>query len=361
MKELSGTQFDSVLTRQNGGIAVLTLNRPDVLNALSYEMIRFCRDRLLAVENDEGCSMVCFKGAGDRSFCAGGDIKAIYYEGQDNLDKADLYFHEEYSFNRLIYNYKKPVLSYMDGIVMGGGYGIGGPSRYRIITERSVFAMPEVSIGLFPDVGSMYRLTRCPGRTGLYLALTGYHAGPADMLYCGLADYYIPAANWPLCEERLAALPAGKGEVICEAIGEILSSYHQDPEKSGHLEARRDEIDRIFSAGSIEEILAGLDAAGQEWARETASHIRSRCPKSVRITWEHYQKAIGKSFDEVTATDFNLVRHVLRDTEFYEGIRALLIDKDKTPHWTPDRLEDVTDAMLARFFSPAGKALDPDR
>lgn len=362
MKELTQSgDYSDVLSHMENGFATLVLNRPAALNALDYDMIVYIRDVLNDYDQKDDVGLVCFKGAGERSFCAGGDIKALYYLGQENRDVADLYFYEEYRLNRLIKNYKKPVLSYMDGIVMGGGYGVGGPSRYRIVTDRTVFAMPEVNIGLFPDVGSMFSLTRCPGKTGLYLALTGYQIKADDMLYCGLADYYVPCGAWEDCQRRLMALPASKTDELHDDVALILKSCHVPPEGTSVLEKHRELIDRCFAADTVLEILERLESAKEQWAAETAAHIRSRCPKSVAVTFEHYRRACHQDFDTVTATDFTLVQSVLRDTELYEGIRALLIDKDKTPRWNPDKLESVTDDMVSSYFSFTGKRLDCDR
>lgn len=362
MKELKQDgDYSDVLPLVENGFVTLVLNRPDALNALDHGMIVYIRDALNDYSVRDDIGTVCFKGAGDRSFCAGGDIKALYYLGQENRDKADLYFYEEYCLNRLIKNFKKPVLSYMDGIVMGGGYGVGGPSRYRIVTERTVFAMPEVNIGLFPDVGSMYSLTRCPGKVGLYLALTGYQINAADMLYCGLADYYIPSERWGDCQRRLQALSARQEGVRHEDVLRILTECHVPPEEESTLEKHVEIIDHCFAAGTVIEILERLEKTKERWAVETAAHIRSRCPKSVAVTFEHFRRSLNKSFGEVTATDFTLVQSVLRDTEIYEGIRALLIDKDKTPRWKPDKLEDINDELISSYFSFSGKTLECDR
>lgn len=351
MKDFIDNTEPEWLENVTRGLATITLNRPNSLNALNHSMMIGCAAALDKYENDPAVKAVCFKGAGERSFCAGGDIKAVYREGRENLPMAEMYFYDEYRLNRRIYHYSKPVISYMDGIVMGGGYGIAGPSRFRVTSERTVFAMPEVGIGLFPDVGSMYSLTRCPGLSGLYLALTGYHINAADMLYCGLAEYYVPTDKWQDCEKNIEnAAP--------EDIKHILERYGEIPDIENHIEKRQIGIDQYFNAKTIEEILQNLDESNDDWAVETAGHIRSCCPMSVKITLMHYWNAKNQDFDTVTGTDFTIVQHVLRNTEFYEGVRALLIDKDKTPHWKPETLERVMPERVKSFFYPTGKSLD---
>ncbi|MBI4030212.1 MAG: enoyl-CoA hydratase/isomerase family protein [Proteobacteria bacterium] len=330
-----------------GNAGHILLNRPQALNALTMEMIRML---IIALENwatDDTVSSVLIEGAGDRAFCAGGDIKASYSTGMRyrrgravSERVLTLFYAEEYSMNRMMYHYKKPLISYMNGITMGGGFGVAGPCRYRIATEKTVFAMPETNIGFFPDVGGVWFLSRAPGQTGTYLVMTGNSIGPADMLYCGLATHYIPSGKW----DRGAAAD----------IESFLSENAAAPERAGELEQNRDVIDRCFAHGTAEEIVNALEAEKGEWPRMAAQVIRKRCPVSVKVALEHVRRAKDDSFDDVLRRDFLLAQRFMKGRDFYEGVRAAVIDKDRNPQWNPQRLEDITNEDLMRYFKPTG-------
>jgi len=316
-----------ILIEKEGSEGIITLNRPKALNALTLNMIVQISRSLDDLAADDQIRSVIFKGAGDRAFCAGGDIKAAYEMGrkyrQDRQIHPHLYFGLEYQMNRKLFHFLKPLKAEMDGIVMGGGFGIAGPCGGRLITNKSVFAMPEVGIGLFPDVGSVYFLNKCPGDIGAYLVVTGKSIGPADILYAGLAT--------------------GSDEEI---------------EGEGEWERLQDQIDRHFKYDSAEEIVESLGKDSSDWARETKNLIETRSPTSLKISLRHLRTCKDKSFDEVTQQDFILAHHVMEGGDFYEGVRAALIDKDKSPAWNPADLRDVKDLDVERYFEPFGLSVN---
>lgn len=341
-----------------GGLAVVTLNRPSALNALTLEMIRILSAGLTRWESDPAVKAVVILGEGQRAFCAGGDVKTAYYAGMkyrrgDVSEKVlSLFFAEEYRLNRQLFHYKKPLIAFMDGIVMGGGFGVAGPCRYRIATENTEFAMPEVGIGFFPDVGSTWYLNRASGQAGSYLVVTGGSVGPGDMLACGMATHFIPSADKAALVEALAEAPGRVEEIVKSA---SRAAPHPPADVFGGQGAL---IDRCFSFNAVEEILKALGREKTGWAAETAGIIESRSPVSLKVSLAHLRKSRGQEFDAVIARDFILAQHFLMGHDFYEGVRAALIDKDRQPRWDPDRLEKATPEAVDHYFSRTGHTID---
>jgi enoyl-CoA hydratase len=352
---------------EQDGMALVTLNRPLALNALTLEMIRILSGGLMQWEKNKKVKAILISGSG-RAFCAGGDIKAAYATGMDyrkdqgNEKVMSLYYGEEYQMNRALFHYRKPIISFMNGITMGGGFGVAGPCRFRVATEKTVFAMPEVGIGFFPDVGSAYFLNNCPGHAGTYLAVTGNSIGPADMLYTGLATHYMPSSALQECEDMLCRAMSGlknaRQESSAEAIAGILANLSVQPPAPGPLEQNAEAIGKCFAHNSIMEILEALRWEDTEWAHETAKTILGRSPVSVVVSLEHLCRAHGQDFDTIIARDFVLAQHFLKEHDFYEGVRAAVIDKDRQPQWHPAKLEDITEKDIARYFSPAISTLE---
>ncbi len=355
-----------ILIRKEGGVAHVTLNRPAALNALTLEMIRILSTSLADWERDESMQAAIITGAGDRAFCAGGDIKAAYSLGMSyrrgETDKRviSLFFGEEYRMNRQLFHCRKPLFAIMDGITMGGGFGVAGPCRFRVATEKTVFAMPEVGIGFFPDVGSTYFLNRCPGQIGSWLAVTGGQIGPADMLYAGLATHYIP-------QDRIAAFRAALESALARAADpaaaekagqDVLAEFSGRPPGPGPLEQNQTLLDKCFAFDTVEEIADSLGGAETDWAEETARLIAGRSPTSLKVALMHLRCARGNSFDSITADDFMLAQHFTQGHDFYEGVRAMVIDRDRQPRWIPARLADVSDDDVAQYFSETGHCLD---
>ncbi|HTK84710.1 MAG TPA: enoyl-CoA hydratase/isomerase family protein [Patescibacteria group bacterium] len=352
---------------EHDGMAMVQLNRPKALNALTLEMIRILSGGLISWENNKKVKAIVINGAG-RAFCAGGDIKAAYATGMDfrrgegNEKVMALYYGEEYEMNRRLFHFRKPLIAFMNGITMGGGFGVAGPCRFRVATEKTVFAMPEVGIGFFPDVGSVYFLNNCPHQTGTYLAVTGNSIGPEDMIYTGLATHYIPSSILQEVEEDLCRAMSGlkspKGDSAAEQVAEVLEKFSSAPPKKSMLEQNAEAIEKCFAHNSIMEILEALRWQDSEWALDTARTIMSRSPISVVVSLEHLRRAHGQDFDTVLARDFILAQHFLKEHDFYEGVRAAVIDKDKQPQWDPATLENITEKDVARYFAPAAGTLE---
>ena len=345
---------DKELTAQKeNGIITVTLNRPEALNALTLEMIRLLSCALARWETDDTVKAVIFKGAGDRAFCAGGDVKAAYAVGmQYRRGLADersisLFYAEEYRLNRQLFHYKKPLLALMDGITMGGGFGIAGPCRYRIATERTVLAMPETIIGFFPDVGSTWFLSRCPGEAGAYLALTGNSIRADDATWSGLATHLISSGSIH-----------GFTKALEKDVESCLKQFSIAPDTKGDLQENRTCIDECFGHATVEGIIAALKKNRSDWAQKAAATLESRSPVSLKVSLAHLRKAKMEEFDTIIVRDFILAQHFMKGHDFYEGVRATLVDKDKVPQWAPARLSDITEAEVEKYFHPAALGLD---
>ena len=342
-----------LLIQRRKGVVVATLNRPAALNALSQEIVEELSQGLALWEADDSVDMIFLEGAGDRAFCAGGDIKAAYHAGQkwkaEGGDDAFIsyFFRLEYRLNRMMFHYRKPIVAFMDGITMGGGYGLAGQCKYRVATEKTVFAMPETGIGFFPDVGSVYHLNLSPKRTGYYLGVTGNHVKADDMMFAKLADFYVPSAVLPDVKQAL---------VDGEKPAAVFKRFAGKPEE-GTLRAQVKLINRAFAGRDIDAILDRLEAGG-DFGRETARIIRTRSPVSVKLALAYLRKMKFKPFDMVMEHDYRVAQHILKGHDFYEGVRAMVIDKDRQPRWNPARLEQVSEGAVNAHFVPGVYGLD---
>ena len=363
-----------VICEVNGHAGLITLNRARALNALSLPMVRDLTAALLAWHDDPLLRVVAIRGMGKASsaggapepfgaFCAGGDIRFFHQAALAGNPELEDFFTEEYRLNYLIHTYPKPFMAFMDGIVMGGGMGIAQGARMRIVTERTRMAMPETQIGLFPDVGGGYFLSRCPGHLGEYLALTGPVLDGAQALAAGLADRLVDAAAlaglWTgLADFRgtadvLAVLPSSPGRAAPGPTGGAM------PEPRATLVPSQ--IDRYFSLPTVAAIVQALeaDAATDGWARSTAAALRQRSPLMLHVTLEQVRRARTLGLASDLRMERDLMRHTFHPThlgrsgaatDVVEGIRALAVDKDHAPRWSPARIEDVTPGMVAPFF-----------
>ncbi len=338
---------DDILFERRGALGVATLNRPDALNALTLGMIRRLAPRLRDWADDPSVAAVLVKGAGERAFCAGGDLRAFWdLRHGDRLEAAG-FFREEYRLNRRIFTFPKPYVALIDGIVMGGGVGLSVHGRYRVASKRTRFAMPETAIGLFPDVGGSYFLPRLPGELGLYLGLAGRRLDAADCLYCGIATHYVEAAGLPALESALSEV--GPAETAGETVAEILDGASSDPGPSA-LAADRDAIDRCFARDSVEAIVAALEAEGSDWARRTLERLQACSPTSLKLTFRQIRTGAELDFDAAMAMEFRLSQACLAGHDFLEGIRAVVIDKDMAPVWDPASLAEVDESSVAVAF-----------
>ncbi|GGK37928.1 enoyl-CoA hydratase/isomerase family protein [Salinarimonas ramus] len=343
------TDSQDARCRIEGAAGLITLDRPKALNALTLDAVRAMRAALDAWEHDPAVTRIVIEGAGEKAFCAGGDIRRLVEAGKaGRREEAQTFWREEYELNALIARYPKPYVALIEGIVMGGGVGVALHGSHRVVGERALFAMPEVGIGFFPDVGASHALPRLPGKTGLYLALTGARLGPADQLAMGLATHAVGASAMPEIREGLIA---------GEDVDALLSRHRHDPGPAP-IETIAATIDACFGESSVEEIVAALTrmaGEGDAPAETILAQIRGKSPTSQKIAFEQMHRGAGLSFEEAMRMEYRIVSRILDGEDFYEGVRAVLIDKDHAPRWKPDRLEDVTPAMIEAYFAPLGE------
>jgi enoyl-CoA hydratase len=342
------TTDSGLIIEHRSGFGLITLNRPEALNALTLGMIRGIREVLAVWRGDPEIRAVVFRGAGDRAFCAGGDVKKVYEAGigiDDPVLKTALartYFADEYRMNRELFHYPKPTIAFMNGITMGGGFGVAGACKTRVATERTVFAMPEVGIGFFPDVGSVYTLSRCPQKAGYWLGLTGQTIGAADMMGLGIATHYMGSDQFSAAFEQMIEVEDP----------EFLDTLAEKPGGTGEkLVQHLDQIEKLFSANTVDGIVESLHQNGGAFAMETADIIATRSPTSLKLTLAYLDRMHDASFDDVTAMDYRLAIRCMQGHEFYEGIRAALVDKDKAPRWRPATLAEVDDGVIENYFA----------
>ena len=349
---MTETVVSEVLSEVRGQVGFITLNRPRALNALSLGMVRDLMAILLAWKDDARVLAVAIRGSNKEgpfgAFCAGGDIRFLHQAGSQGNPLLEDFFTEEYALNHLIHNYAKPYIAFMDGIVMGGGMGISQGAALRVVTERTKMAMPETAIGLFPDVGGGYFLSRCPGRVGEWLALTGDTIGAADAIAYQLADGYLPSDRQAAVWEALATQSYADGAAIKAYVASQFVAAH-----AGNTSALPD-IDQYFALPSVGEIVRALEAADSDWARATVATLRKRSPLMLNVVLEQVRRARSMDLAEDLRMERDMVRHCffLRagQSETVEGIRALAVDKDHAPQWSPARIEEVTPEMVAPFF-----------
>ncbi|MGE0769975.1 MAG: enoyl-CoA hydratase/isomerase family protein [Hyphomicrobiaceae bacterium] len=345
-----------VLIRIEGRAGRITLNRPKALNALTLGMVREIWAILRAWTTETQVELVVFDGAGDRAFCAGGDVLSLYESRAEGSDLARTFWREEYRLNALIHRYPKPVVAIMDGIVMGGGIGLSAHIRGggRVVTDRSMLAMPETGIGLVPDVGGSWLLSHAIGELGTYLGLTGARMNGSDALQTGFADVYITHQRR---DALVAALCDPKGPAFADIIDEAAES---DPIPASPLMALKSDVDRCFSKPTVEAILAELQTTAAPWAMKTRADLLAKSPLAMKATLAALRRApaLG-SLEEALNVEFRLCTHLFEHGEFPEGVRALLVDKDKSPRWRPPRLEDVSDGMVEALFTPLRIEAEP--
>lgn len=333
-----------VLFERRGGAGIVTLNRPKALNALTLGMVRTIHPKLAEWAKDDGVRCVIVEGAGDKAFCAGGDIRALYDWGQAGDPSALDFWREEYRLNQFIKRYPKPYVALMDGINMGGGVGLSVHGSHRVATERLTFAMPETGIGLFPDVGGTYFLPRAPGETGMYLALTGARLKAADTIYAGVADAYVPSARLDTLKDRLAG-----GMPVREALGEVA-----EDEGAAPLRDLQGIVDKHFAKASVADIIVSLRADGGDWAAKTADTIETKSPTSTLVAYRQVREGAKLDFEDCIKLEFRLINGFVKGHDFYEGVRAVVIDKDQSPKWKPATLADMRAGDVDKYFVSLG-------
>lgn len=339
---------EDVLVRIEGRVGRLTLNRPQALHALNTAMCVAMTEALLAWKDDPAVELVLLDHSGERGFCAGGDIRMLAESGAGDGRAAREFFFTEYRLNHLLFEYPKPVLTLMDGVTMGGGVGLAAPSRYRVATERTTYAMPETGIGLFPDVGGGWFLPRMPGHIGLWLALTGARVKAADCELIGMATDFIESAKLEAFKSAVIADPA--------AVETLLTEYEGDAGRPP-LAAHQDEIDRIFGHDGVEAIVAALEAADTDWARDQLKVLATKSPQTLKVAFRQLQLGgQAKSFAENMELEYRIGARVVQRHDFIEGVRAVIVEKDNAPKWSPESLSGVTEAMINSIFAPLPSA-----
>ena len=333
-----------VITEIAGKAGRLRLNRPKAIHALTRDMCSAMIEALVEWRSDPAVEAVTIDHAEGRGFCAGGDVRMLAESGAVDGREARDFFHEEYRLNHLLFTYVKPTIAFMDGITMGGGVGISQPCRYRVATENTRFAMPETTIGLFPDVGGGWYLPRLPGRVGQFLALTGARLDGAECHHLGLATHYVPQEALERVKAQIAERPNEVEAILAEA-------SVAPPE--ARIAANRERIDRLFASDRYEDILQALDADGSDWAAKELETLGGKSPQACKVSLRLLADGAKMAdFADEMRQEYAVASRVVQRHDFVEGVRALLIDKDNAPRWDPPTPEGVTDHLIDTIFAP---------
>lgn len=341
-----------VIIEKRGRAGVFTLNRPKALNAVTAEMVARMRPQLSEWADDPAIDVVIVRASGEKAFSAGGDIRQLHDWGKAGDPAMRAFYAEEYRLNAFIKTCPKPYVALIDGIVMGGGVGVSMHGSHRAVGERLMFAMPETGIGFFPDVGGTYFLPRLPGRIGTWLALTAARLGQADALWTGLGTHAVPADRYNDVTEALA--DGGDPDAV-------LAAHAAEPVGAPSLPALQPVIVRCFAGETVEAILSALDAETGDhaaWAQKQAAAIRSKSPTSLKIALRQMQLGAAADFDECMRIEYRIVTRIEKGVDFYEGVRAVIIDKDNAPRWRPASLDEVSDADVDAYFAALPDELD---
>ena len=341
-----------ILFEENGGVGIIILNRPKSLNALTLGMIRAMDPKLKEWEEDDSIKMVMIKGAGEKSFCAGGDVRAVWDAGKAGDDLTDSFFREEYILNHRIHNFSKPYVALLNGFTMGGGVGLSVHGSHRIVTEKTLFAMPETAIGLFPDVGGSWFLNTCPGESGMYLALTGARLKAADCIAVNMATDYVPSEKVEALEAALTSVDwaTDKANSIVDNIIETFAVDAGD----AVIESDFAVIDKAFSKATVEEVVAALEEDGSDFAIAALKFLSKKSPLSMKMSMKQLRAGKKLSFNECMIMEFRMSQACVKGTEFYEGVRSVLVDKDHAPKWNPSKLEGVSKELVESQFESLG-------
>ncbi len=338
---------DDLITTIDGAVGRIRLNRPKALHALNLGMCEAVLDALEAWRADPAVEVVTIDHAEGRGFCAGGDIRMLAASGAGDGREARAFFHAEYRMNHRLFTYAKPTVAFMDGITMGGGVGLALPCRFRVATENTKFAMPETGIGLFPDVGGGWYLSRLPGRIGQYVALTGHRLDGADCLALGLATHYLPSAAVAAAKAGLAQTPQDSAGVL-DALAALAAAA---PES--RILNDKASIDRLFASDVLEDIVAALAADGGDWATTTLATLRTKSPQSMKVSLRLLAEgATMPTFEDEMRQEYAVGAHVVQRHDFIEGVRAVILDKDNAPVWEPATPDAVSDHVIEQIFAP---------
>jgi enoyl-CoA hydratase len=341
-----------LIARREGSAGIIRLNRPKAINAITLEMFRDIDKALDAFEADPAVAVIVLEGAGERGLCAGGDIRALWESSKVGGDLGKILWREEYILNARIKKFPKPYVAFMDGIVMGGGVGLSAHSSHRVVTERTKLAMPEVGLGFFPDVGGTFLLSRSPGEIGTYFGLTGQTMNGADAIHARFADAVVPSARLPALRDVLTKLRPGtmSGEI------KTLIAGFATGETAGPVAAKQAQIDGWFAHDRMEDIVTALKRDGSELAQATLKTLAEKSPRGMVVTLKLLRLARkSATLEECLVREYRAALEVFRSDDFREGVRAAVIAKDRSPKWSPPRVEDVTPEMVAPYFAEIGR------
>jgi enoyl-CoA hydratase len=351
MTEASVITEPDLIARREGSAGIIRLNRPKAINAVTLEMFRDIDKALDAFEADADVAVIVLEGAGERGLCAGGDIRALWEDSKGAGDLGKVLWREEYILNARIKKFPKPYVAFMDGIVMGGGVGLSAHSSHRVVTERTKLAMPEVGLGFFPDVGGTYLLSRSPGEIGAYFGLTGQTMNGPDAVYAGFADAVVPSAKWPGLRDALTKVRPG---TMSSEVRTLISGFATG-EKAGPVAAQQTQIDRWFAHDRMQDVIGALRQDGSELASATLKTLAEKSPRGLVVTLKLLRLAReARALEDCLVREYRAALEVYRSDDFREGVRAAVIDKDRSPKWSPSRVEDVTPEMVAPYFAGIG-------
>lgn len=338
---------EDILISTQKNIGILTLNRPEALNALTLSMVMTLQQQLIEWQDSPWIHAVVIRSVGPKAFCAGGDVRWLYDAGKRNDQELMRFFEEEYRLNQLIHHYKKPYIALMDGITMGGGVGVSLHGSHPVASETFVFAMPETSIGFFPDIGASYLLSRCPGHMGIYLGLTGNRLSAEEAGAIGLVKYIIKASQFEEVLEKLI-----NTDLSSDAVGKVGACLERFSKKinTDAVKTLQTNLSQCFVAMNVPDIIKTLELKNETWSQSILKTLLEKSPMSLCVTLAQLLKAASLSFDECIQMDFCLVKHFMQGHDFYEGVRALLIDKDKSPKWQPSSLLDIESSNVIAYF-----------
>lgn len=346
MQNISEIEFEEISGR-DGNLGLITLTRQEVLNALNQKMINAIHQQLKEWESANHIKAVVIRAAPGRAFCAGGDVRSVYDRKLARDPQLIEFFRDEYTMNRCIHNYAKPYIALMDGITMGGGVGISIHGSHRVATDRLLFAMPETGIGFYPDVGTTYILARLPHKLGYYLGLTGARISLADCAAADLIDYCVEAEKFPELIYALADTPFENDERA--TVTHVIKQFSCEM-KNSVLPQKYKIIEECFSEKTVEKIIISLEKQ-DDWGKEVAAILKTKSPTSLKVTLQALQQAADLEFNEAIQQEFRMTNHFLEHHDFFEGIRAILVDKDQTPHWEPATLKEVSKTMINEYFA----------
>ncbi|QWG11449.1 enoyl-CoA hydratase/isomerase family protein [Bradyrhizobium sediminis] len=347
----AGAPEPDLIARREGAVGVIRLNRPKAINAVTLEMFRDVDKALDLFEADPAVGVILLEGAGERGLCAGGDIRALWESSKVKGDLGKILWREEYILNARIARFAKPYVSFMDGIVMGGGVGLSAHSSHRVVTERTKLAMPEVGLGFFPDVGGTWLLARSPGEVGTYFGLTGQTMNGPDAVYAGFADAVVPSGKLAALREALTKLRPGATAAEVKGVIDGFASG----ETAGPVAAIEPQIDRWFGFDRMQDIVAALQADSSELAQSTLKTLNEKSPRGMVVALKLLRLArTASSLEQCLVREYRAALEVFASDDFREGVRAAVIDKDRSPKWSPARIDDVTPEMVAPYFAEIG-------